>query len=315
MGLHGKRKIFYRHNSINNMIDSDSIASIMRSDSSPIAEKSSYPASNEAALLSVDILGTPVNITRKQATYPKAYCPYGYAKGKPSERTSTGFAGETLLIAEKYLIGSFRLFDPVIMRFHSPDSLSPFARGGINTYSYCENDPINHADPSGHFRIRSFLGHTFRPKLPKYLSQQNTASVQNTPPVHYSAPPPTYQQINAPRDDGSPPSYSYTLKHFPEERGKAKYFKNKGKGLNSLDKQYDSYIAQQEHKRHSALEQVNQYNHTRSQYLTDDGWTRRHNEIDKARRLAQHYQRKIENITSEHKKLKEFISTLRSTTQ
>ena len=42
-----------------------------------------------------------------------------------------------------------RAFNPVLMRFHSPDPLSPFGRGGINAYAYCWNDPINLSDPSG----------------------------------------------------------------------------------------------------------------------------------------------------------------------
>jgi uncharacterized protein RhaS with RHS repeats len=39
------------------------------------------------------------------------------------------------------------------MRFHSPDSLSPFAEGGLNAYAYVGNDPANRIDPSGHFSI------------------------------------------------------------------------------------------------------------------------------------------------------------------
>jgi len=35
------------------------------------------------------------------------------------------------------------------MRFNSPDSISPFGRGGINVYSYCGGDPINRFDPNG----------------------------------------------------------------------------------------------------------------------------------------------------------------------
>jgi hypothetical protein len=31
--------------------------------------------------------------------------------------------------------------------------MSPFGRGGINPYVYCEGDPINNTDPSGHFGI------------------------------------------------------------------------------------------------------------------------------------------------------------------
>jgi len=37
----------------------------------------------------------------------------------------------------------------LLMRFNSPDKLSPFGEGGLNTYSYCQGDPVNRVDPSG----------------------------------------------------------------------------------------------------------------------------------------------------------------------
>lgn len=52
-----------------------------------------------------------------------------------------------------YLLGNgYRAFNPVLMRFHSPDSLSPMGAGGINCYAYCGGDPVNNTDPSGHRR-------------------------------------------------------------------------------------------------------------------------------------------------------------------
>lgn len=42
-----------------------------------------------------------------------------------------------------------RVFNPLLMRFHSPDWLSPFARGGLNAYAYCTGNPVNLFDPSG----------------------------------------------------------------------------------------------------------------------------------------------------------------------
>ncbi|WP_144395806.1 RHS repeat-associated core domain-containing protein, partial [Pseudomonas sp. Kh7] len=52
---------------------------------------------------------------------------------------------------EGYVLGKgYRVYSPILMRFFSVDSLSPFAEGGINAYAYCAGDPVNHIDPSGH---------------------------------------------------------------------------------------------------------------------------------------------------------------------
>lgn len=52
----------------------------------------------------------------------------------------------------------YRDYNPVLMRFHRPDSLSPFSAGGINPYGYCLGDPVNFSDPSGHMSWQAGLG-------------------------------------------------------------------------------------------------------------------------------------------------------------
>ena len=49
-----------------------------------------------------------------------------------------------------------RYYNPEWRRFISPDDteyLNPEAPNGLNLYAYCNNDPVNYADPSGHFMI------------------------------------------------------------------------------------------------------------------------------------------------------------------
>ncbi|MFJ3148419.1 hypothetical protein GVN15_13430 [Pseudomonas putida] len=79
------------------------------------------------------------------------YSPYGQSATLISERPSLGFNGEFFdAVTTTYPLGNgHRLYSPKLMRFLSPDELSPFSEGGINTYMYCNGDPIGKIDPSG----------------------------------------------------------------------------------------------------------------------------------------------------------------------
>jgi RHS repeat-associated protein len=48
-----------------------------------------------------------------------------------------------------YILGDYRAYSPILMRFHSPDAASPFGHGGLNAYVYCSGNPVNRSDPSG----------------------------------------------------------------------------------------------------------------------------------------------------------------------
>ncbi|MEJ5060073.1 MULTISPECIES: RHS repeat-associated core domain-containing protein [unclassified Pseudomonas] len=89
-----------------------------------------------------------------------AYSPYGYCQGQEEPFNPAGFNGEPFdSLTGLYLLGNgYRAYSPALMRFHSPDSMSPFGRGGLNPYAYCLGDPINRVDPTGHFSWQSILG-------------------------------------------------------------------------------------------------------------------------------------------------------------
>ncbi|MHC8289275.1 RHS repeat domain-containing protein [Pseudomonas sp. XS1P51] len=89
-----------------------------------------------------------------------AYSPYGYCPAEGGMFSLTGFSGEQLdPLTGLYLLGNgYRAYSPTLMRFLSPDSLSPFGAGGLNPYAYCLGDPINRVDPTGHVSWQTALG-------------------------------------------------------------------------------------------------------------------------------------------------------------
>lgn len=82
-----------------------------------------------------------------------AYSPYGHRPAEGGLFSVLGFSGEQLdPLTGLYLLGNgYRAYSPALMRFLSPDSMSPFGAGGLNPYAYCGGDPINRVDPTGHF--------------------------------------------------------------------------------------------------------------------------------------------------------------------
>lgn len=102
------------------------------------------------ALLSIDQQRSVMD-TVGGNSLPIAYSPYGNRRPESGLTSLLGFNGERLdTITGRYLLGNgYRAFNPVLMRFNSHDSLSPFGKGGLNSYAYCLGDPINRSDKTG----------------------------------------------------------------------------------------------------------------------------------------------------------------------
>lgn len=122
-----------------------------------LAQQQHHGAIHETTFLACDAKRSVLHALGKDQRQAIAYAPYGHRpKGGPL--SLLGFNGErTDSITGHYLLGNgYRVFNPVLMRFNSPDSMSPFGKGGLNAYAYCVGDPINSADPTGHFSMSVF---------------------------------------------------------------------------------------------------------------------------------------------------------------
>ena len=99
-------------------------------------------------LLSIDRQNSVLGRGRHEA---RAYSPYGILS--TTLAPGLAFCGQHPdPLTGSYPLGNgHRFYSPSLRRFISPDSLSPFGKGGLNAYAYCQGDPVNFVDPSGRF--------------------------------------------------------------------------------------------------------------------------------------------------------------------
>nr|HDS0971160.1 hypothetical protein [Pseudomonas putida] len=103
------------------------------------------------------------------------YTAYGFLGfNHEAIESRTGFVAQLLDKPScSYLLGAGRrVYSPALMRFYSADPLSPFDRGGFNSYVYCLGDPINRIDPTGQSSSRLSR---LMPKFIKMLSPRYRA--------------------------------------------------------------------------------------------------------------------------------------------
>ena len=132
--------------------------SILQHDDQLLAQQQRDGTTVTATLLATDQQRSVLNALDTNQPNPLAYSPYGHHPLENGLLSLLGFNGERPdPVTGHYHLGSgYRQFNPVLMRFNSPDSWSPFGEGGLNAYAYCAGDPINRKDPNGH-KWYSFL--------------------------------------------------------------------------------------------------------------------------------------------------------------
>ncbi|MNM89664.1 hypothetical protein D3C81_1018970 [compost metagenome] len=127
--------------------------SIVQHNDQLLAQQNRLDAKVSTTLLATDLQRSVLNaLDATQPNNPLAYTPYGHRPAGNRLLSLLGFNGERPdpVTGHYHLGNGYRQFNPVLMRFNSPDSWSPFGEGGLNTYGYCDGDPVNRADPTGH---------------------------------------------------------------------------------------------------------------------------------------------------------------------
>ncbi|MFP3518612.1 RHS repeat-associated core domain-containing protein [Pseudomonas sp. SIMBA_077] len=196
---------FYNNSRIASEIEGDRSTRFFETDSQPLAMQE-HGSAVGTTLLATDQQTSVLSGVRPDGTqHAQVYTPFGH-HANDALLNVPGFNGERPEpVTGHYLLGQgYRAFNPVLMRFNSPDSLSPFGDGGINAYAYCDNDPANKFDPTGHIpNFLKFKGirNLFFGRVPKRLRPSTGVAPTNLSPS------PSTQTVNpiefAPMNPGS----------------------------------------------------------------------------------------------------------------
>ncbi|WP_081729387.1 RHS repeat-associated core domain-containing protein [Pseudomonas sp. QTF5] len=150
---------FYQKGELANRIQGAEKSTFVRGEGGVLAEQQ-VGADPKTLVLAEDNKNSPLCEMLPESSNNVAYSAYGYRSAEAAVNTSYGYNGE-LREADTgwYFLGNgYRALNPLLMRFHSPDSWSPFGAGGMNGYTYVLGNPIKWKDETGHMISRvSFI--------------------------------------------------------------------------------------------------------------------------------------------------------------
>lgn len=149
-------KVFYKADVLVTETQGGVQRSFVHHDRRPLAQQTLVGTSVDTLLTAADQQHSVLSALSAGQQQALAYSPHGH---RAPLNHLPGFNGEQPdLVTGHYLLGNgYRAYNPVLMRFNSPDSLSPFGKGGLNAYAYCAGDPVNRNDPSGHELIDTLI--------------------------------------------------------------------------------------------------------------------------------------------------------------
>ncbi|POP63865.1 RHS repeat-associated core domain-containing protein [Pseudomonas syringae] len=174
---------FYRNNRLSTAIQGTSHQSVVQTEDFLLAMRRGESDRVLFDLLATDQASSVLHSLDAMRNQAFVYSPYGMRSPQTSALGVPGFTGQTIdPVTGYYLLGNgLRAFNPTLMRFNSPDTLSPFGKGGINGYAYCGGDPVNNVDPTGQvFQVVLAVFSTRTIKSVKLISEQFDDVIETT---------------------------------------------------------------------------------------------------------------------------------------
>ncbi|MCO8160992.1 RHS repeat-associated core domain-containing protein [Pseudomonas sp. 21LCFQ010] len=141
---------FYRESKVASFVQQDLAATLLQTELGLLGVVIKREQQVEQLLFATNEQNSVFQAINPLRTEHLRYTPYGYHVQALSMLPA--FVGECPEpVTGYYMLGNgYRAYNPILMRFHSPDSMSPFGGGGINAYAYCAGDPLNRIDLDGH---------------------------------------------------------------------------------------------------------------------------------------------------------------------
>ncbi|WP_166359056.1 RHS repeat-associated core domain-containing protein [Pseudomonas akapageensis] len=148
----GTKRQFYQAGQLISEVSAQESSTVMRAAQQLLALQQLQGSDREVELPQTDLQGSVLSLNSAGTRRSFPYTPYGFLANE-GPLSLLGFNGEKRdPVLGHYLLGNgYRVFNTVLMRFNSPDSWSPFGKGGINCYGYCGGNPVGNMDPTGHF--------------------------------------------------------------------------------------------------------------------------------------------------------------------
>ncbi len=142
---------FYQDQQMSSSVQDDQQRHYLFLDDQPLAQQQADDVS-QTLLLLTDPNRSVLAESQQNDLRTAVYSAYGERHSDDEMLSDFGYNGELRESSNGwYLLGrGYRAYNPGLMRFHSPDSLSPFGAGGLNPYTYCLGNPIALRDPTGH---------------------------------------------------------------------------------------------------------------------------------------------------------------------